>query len=94
MHDLRLVVAFAFHTVAAVVLFGLIGGAAALLAAYTRTLEGLGISPLIIQFIHMTEYFLFGVDLVCFIFYVGHEAWVLIHHILAPRRSYIKSLNS
>ncbi len=78
-HDLRLVAAFAFHTVAAVALFGLIGGAAALLAYYTRFLSGLGLSPLIVEAIH-----LFAADLICFVIYVSREAWMLIRHMLAP----------
>ena len=83
MHDLKLISAFAFHTVVAVALFALIGGAAALLNFYTRLLESANMSPLIIQAIHMTEYFLFGVDLLCFLVYVSHEAWLLLRAIVA-----------
>lgn len=82
MHDLRLITAFALHTVAAILLFALIGGAAALLNIYTRLLEGVGMSPLIIQAIHLTEYFLFGVDLLCFVVYVSREAWLLLREML------------
>jgi len=84
-HNLRLVAAFAFHTVAAVGLFALIGGAAAMLNAYTRLLETAGMAPLIIQAIHQTEYFLFALDLLCFLVYVSREAWFLLRHILASR---------
>ncbi len=83
MHNLRLVAAFAFHTVAAVGLFALIGGAAAMLNAYTRLLETAGMAPLIIQAIHLTEYFLFALDLLCFLVYVSREAWFLLRHILS-----------
>jgi hypothetical protein len=82
MHDLKLVGAFAFHTVAAVALFALIGGAAALLNFYTRLLENAGMSPLIIRAIHLTEYFLFAVDLLCFLVYVSREAWLLLRAML------------
>ncbi len=85
MHNLRLISGFAFHTVAATALFALVGGAAALLAFYTRFLESLGMQPPIIVAIHLTEYFLFAADLVCFLVYVSREAWHLVHEILAPR---------
>jgi len=82
MHDLKLVIGFAFHTVVAVALFALIGGAAALLNFYTHLLEGAGMSPLIIQAIHWTEYFLFGIDLLCFLVYVTRETFLLLRAIL------------
>jgi hypothetical protein len=78
MHDLRLVVAFAFHTLVAVGLFTLIGGAAALLDYYTKVLSGFGMSPIVIEAIKVTEYFLFAVDLLCFVVYVSREAWLLL----------------
>ena len=83
MHNLKLITGFAFHTVVAVGLFALIGGAAALLNMYTRLLEGAGMSPLVIKAIHMTEYFLFAVDLLCFLVYVSVEAWRLLRDILS-----------
>jgi hypothetical protein len=82
-HDLRMVARFAMHTIVALLLFGLIGGAAALLAYYVTVLGRLGISPLILHAIHATEYFLFAVDLLCFVTYVSHETWVLLRAILA-----------
>jgi hypothetical protein len=82
MHDLRLVTAFALHTIAAVLLFALIGGAAALLNYYTRFLETAGMPLLVIKAIHLTEYFLFGIDLVCFLVYVTREAWLLLRQML------------
>jgi hypothetical protein len=81
-HDLKLVVAFAFHTLVAVGLFMLIGGAAALLDYYTKILSGLGMSPMIIGAIRATEYFLFGIDLICFVVYVSREAWLLLRSML------------
>lgn len=84
MHDLRMVWKFAFHTVAAVVLFTLVGGAAALLNVYTNLLSQAGISPLIVRAIHLTEYFLFAVDLLCFLVYVTRETWVLLREIVSP----------
>ena len=82
MHNLRLIAGFAFHVIAAVALFALIGGAAALLNAYTHLLERAGMSPLIIQVIHLTEYFLFAADLLCFLAYVAREVWLLLREIL------------
>ncbi len=82
MHNLRLIAAFAFHTIAAVGLFALIGGAAALLNIYTHLLETVNMAPLVIKSIHLTEYFLFGLDLICFLAYVSREAWLLLRHIL------------
>jgi hypothetical protein len=82
MHDLKLVTAFAFHTVVAVALFALIGGAAALLNFYIHLLEQAGMSPLVIRAIHWTEYFVFAVDLVCFLVYVSREAFLLLRAIL------------
>jgi len=82
-HNLRLIAAFAFHTVAAACLFALIGGAAALLNVYTHLLETFGMAPLIIKAIHLTEYFLFVLDLVCFLSYVSREAWLLLRHIFS-----------
>jgi len=82
MHDLRLVTAFALHTIAAVLLFALIGGAAALLNYYTRFLETAGMPGLVIQAIHLTEYFLFGSDLLCFLVYVSREALLLLREML------------
>ncbi len=40
-------------------------------------------SPLVIKAIHMTEYFLFAVDLLCFLVYVSVEAWRLLRDILS-----------
>jgi hypothetical protein len=77
--------AFSFHTVVAGALFALIGGAAALLNYYTHLLESVGMAPLIIKAIHLTEYFLFALDLVCFLIYVTREAWLLLRHILTAR---------
>jgi len=37
---------------------------------------------LIIKAIHLTEYFLFALDLICFLIYVTSEAWFLLRHIL------------
>jgi hypothetical protein len=82
MHDLKLVAAFAFHTVVAVALFALIGGAAALLDYYTKVLGNLGMSHLIIEAIKATEYFLFAVDLLCFVVYVTRETWLLLRAML------------
>ncbi len=82
MHDLKLVAAFAFHTVVAVALFALIGGAAALLDYYTKVLSNLGMSHLIIEAIKATEYFLFAVDLLCFVVYVTRETWLLLRAML------------
>ena len=82
MHDLKLVAAFAFHTVVAVALFALIGGAAALLDYYTKVLGGLGMSVWIIEAIKGTEYFLFAVDLLCFVVYVTRETWLLLREML------------
>jgi|GEM_PF-2733569 len=82
MHNLRLITAFALHIIAAVGLFALIGGAAALLNFYTRFLEQAGMSPLIIRAIHLTEYVLFGADLLCFLVYVAREVWLLLREIL------------
>ncbi len=83
MHNLSLVAAFAFHTIAATILFALIGGAAALLNVYIGLLEQAGMAPLIIKAIHLTEYFIFGLDLLCFLIYVSREAWHLIRQILS-----------
>jgi hypothetical protein len=87
MHDLKLVVAFAFHTVVAVLLFALIGGAAAALDYYTKILAGLGMHPVIIDAIKVTEYFLFAVDLLCFVVYVSREVWHLLHAMVAQDSS-------
>ncbi len=84
MHNLRLIAAFAFHIIAAVGLFALIGGAAALLNMYTRLLEGAGMSPWIIAAIHGTEYVLFAADMLCFLVYMGREVWVLLRAIVSP----------
>ena len=84
MHDLRLVVAFAFHTVLAVVLFALIGGAAALLDFYTRFLGRVGIPWAIQETIKFMEYFLFAVDLVCLVVYVSREAFLLLRAMVSP----------
>jgi hypothetical protein len=83
MHDLKLVASFAFHTIVAVGLFTLIGGAAALLDYYTKILAGLGMSSIIIEAIKATEYFLFAVDLLCFVVYVSREAFLLLRSMLA-----------
>lgn len=82
MHNLRLITGFAFHIVAAVLLFCLIGGAAAALDYYTRLLEQFGISPLIVRATQLVEYFVFLVDLLCFVIYIAREAWLLIRDIL------------
>jgi hypothetical protein len=82
MHDLKLVAAFAFHTVVAVALFALIGGAAALLDYYTKILSGLGMSNIIIEAIKATEYFLFAVDMLCFVVYVTRETVLLLRTML------------
>ena len=82
MHDLKLVAAFAFHTVVAVALFALIGGAAALLDYYIKVLVGLGMAYWIIESIKATEYFLFAVDLLCFVVYVARETWLLLRAML------------
>lgn len=82
MHDLKLVIGFAFHTVVAVFLFALVGGAAALLHYYTEVLARLGMPPLILSAIKSTEYFLFAVDLLCFVVYVTRETWLLLRSML------------
>ncbi len=87
MHNLRLIAAFAFHIIAAVALFALIGGAAALLNMYTRLLEGAGMSPSIIAAIHATEYVLFAADMLCFLVYMGREVWVLLRAIVSSHES-------
>ncbi len=84
MHDLKIVFGFAFHTVVAVLLFALVGGAAALLNVYTNLLSRIGMSPLIVEAIHLTEYFLFGVDLICLVVYVLRETWLLLREMVAP----------
>ncbi|HTZ71299.1 MAG TPA: hypothetical protein VMB71_11665 [Acetobacteraceae bacterium] len=78
MHDLKLVAGFAFHTVVAVALFAMIGGAAALLDYYTKVLGNLGMPEAILLAIKATEYFLFAVDLLCFVVYVTRETWLLL----------------
>ncbi len=85
MHNLRLIAGFAFHVIVAVALFALIGGAAALLNMYTRLLEQVGMSPLIIRAIHLTEYVLFAADMLCFLVYTGREVWLLLREILRPQ---------
>ena len=86
MHDLKLVIGFAFHTVVAVGLFALVGGAAALLHSYTQILARLEMPALILSSIKSTEYFLFGVDLLCFVVYVSRETWLLLKAMLVPDR--------
>jgi hypothetical protein len=83
MHDLKLVAAFAMHTIVATALFALIGGAAALLDYYTKVLGNIGMPLLFIEAIKATEYFLFAVDLLCFVVYVSREAWLLLRTMLA-----------
>jgi hypothetical protein len=83
-HDLKLVAAFAFHVLVAVALFALIGGAAALLDYYTKVLAGLGMSPLIVEAIKATEFFLFAVDLLCFVVYTTRETWLLLRSMFRP----------
>jgi len=83
-HDLKLVAAFAFHILVAVGLFALIGGAAALLDYYTKVLAGLGMSPLIVEAIKATEFFLFAVDLLCFVVYTARETWLLLRSMVRP----------
>ncbi len=86
MHDLRLVWDFAFHTVAAMALFAVVAGAAALLSLYTQLLHSAGLSPLILQAIHATEFFIFGIDLLCFVAYSVRETWVLLRRMGAGLR--------
>jgi hypothetical protein len=86
-HDLKLVAAFAFHVLVAVALFTLIGGAAALLDYYTKVLAGLGMSPVIVEAIKATEYFLFAVDLICFVVYTTRETWLLLRSIVYPNQA-------
>jgi hypothetical protein len=83
-HDLKLVAAFAFHILVAVGLFALIGGAAALLDYYTKVLASLGMSPLIVEAIKATEFFLFAVDLLCFVVYTARETWLLLRSMVRP----------
>ncbi len=66
----------------AVALFALIGGAAALLDYYTKILSGLGMSNIIIEAIKATEYFLFAVDMLCFVVYVTRETVLLLRTML------------
>jgi hypothetical protein len=87
MHDLKLVAGFAFHVVVAVALFALIGGAAALLDYYTKLLANVGMPHVIITAIKITEYFLFAVDLLCFVVYVTRETWLLVRAMLLPARA-------
>jgi hypothetical protein len=82
MDDLKLVWRFAFHTVAAAVLFALVGAAAALLHYYTSALSQLEMPALVVSSIKWTEYFLFAIDLLCFLIYVLHETWVLLRAML------------
>ena len=82
MHDLRVVIGFAFHTIVAGFLFALVGAAAALLHYYTELLAKLGMPYIILEAIKATEYFLFAVDMVCFIVYVGRETWLLLRSML------------
>lgn len=84
MQDLKLVVAFAFHTVVAVFLFLLIGGAVTLLNYYVETLERIGMPPMIPEAVKATEYFLFAVDLLCFVVYVAREALILLRAMISP----------
>jgi hypothetical protein len=84
LHDLKLVAAFAFHIPVAAGLFALIGGAAALLDYYTKVLAGLGMSPLIVEAIKATEFFLFAVDLLCFVVYTTRETWLLLRSMIRP----------
>ena len=86
MHDLKLIIGFAFHTVVAAGLFALVGGAAALLHYYTQALERLEMPALILTAIKGTEYFLFAVDLLCFVVYVSRETWLLLRAMLLPGR--------
>ena len=83
-HDLSIVMKFALHTLAGVVLFAVIGAAAALLAHYTNMLAQLKISPLVIEGMHAAEYFLFAVDMLCFAVYVSREAFMLIAAMVRP----------
>jgi hypothetical protein len=83
-HDLKLIVGFAFHTVVAAALFALVGGAAALLHYYTEILARLDMPAVIITAIKGTEYFLFAVDLLCFVVYVARETWLLLRAMLTP----------
>jgi len=85
--DLKLVAAFAFHILVAVGLFALIGGAAALLDYYTKVLAGLGMSPLIVEAIKATEFFLFAVDLLCFVVYTARETWLLLRSMVRPNNA-------
>jgi hypothetical protein len=94
MHDLKLVIGFAFHTVVAAGLFALVGGAAALLHYYTQVLERLDMPALILTAIKSTEYFLFAVDLLCFVVYVSRETWLLLKAMLVPGKRAVDAAHS
>jgi hypothetical protein len=66
---------FAFHTIVGIVLFSLVGGAAVSLNYFTNLIEQMGVSPHIITAIQGLGFFLFAVDFLCLVVFVGKEAW-------------------
>jgi hypothetical protein len=84
MHSLRLVTIFAWHVLAACVLFAAICIGALALALFTRWLATAGAPSYVTEAGALLEYFVFIVDVICFITFVLREAITLIHQIIWP----------
>lgn len=89
--QIRLVGRFASHTTVGIALFSLVGGAAVLLNYFTNLIERVGVSPHIIMAIEGQGYFLFAVDLLCLVVFVGKEAWDFCRDIMRLRPDMTRS---
>jgi hypothetical protein len=82
MHPVVLVYRFVLHTLAGVFLFSLIGGVAVLLNYGTVLIERLGISWYAMLAVRGLETFLFVVDFLCIVVFVGAETWTFLRDVL------------
>jgi len=82
MHPVALVYRFVLHTLAGVFLFSLVGGVAVLLNYGTVLIEQSGVSPYAMLAVRGLEGFLFVVDFLCIVVFVGTETWTFIRDVL------------
>jgi hypothetical protein len=84
---LKLLLHFLYHILIAAVLFGAVAGVASLLWYGTEVMQLHGIPPEIYVVCYIVAELVFAVDVICLLFFIGVEGWILLREIAERLRT-------
>jgi len=84
---LKLLLHFLYHILVAAVMFGAVAGVASLLWYGTMFMQEHGIPAEIYVVCYIVAELLFAIDVICLLFFIGVEGWILLREIAERLRT-------